>query len=235
MHSPALESFGPLARWVGLPSRRRIGPYTMHTGQGQAVLVLPEYGGGPESTREFRQLLQHAGFAVHDWGLGVDNGPDAGLEPLLRRLEERVIDVFEVERGPVTLIGCGLSGIYAREVAKRTTPIVRQVITVGTPVRLRDPYQRCEMLRNFFVPASGIDALKMNRLRQRPPVPCTSIYSVTDELVPPELAEEPESITTENLVVPAKRHGDLLMHVKTVEAIAQRVARADEEWRLFAD
>src|SRR4051794_35797407 len=111
MHSPALESFGPLARWVGLSNRRR--------GQGQAVLVLPEFGAGPESTRELRHLLEHVGFATHDWGLGVDKGPRAGLEPLLRRLEERVIDVFEVERGPVTLIGCGLSGIYAREVAKR--------------------------------------------------------------------------------------------------------------------
>ena len=235
MHGPAMDALAPLSRLVGRMPRRRVGEYNVYSGDGEAVLVMPEYGRGPESTRELRNVLHHAGFAVHDWGLGVDNGPAAGLDPLLRRLEERVIDVFEVERGPVTLIGCGLSGIYAREVAKRTTPIVRQVITVGTPVRLRDPYQRCELLRNFFTPASGIDALKMNRLRQRPPVPCTSIYSVTDELVPPELAEEPESITTENLVVPAKRHGDLLMHVKTVEAIAQRVARADEEWRLFAE
>jgi esterase/lipase len=227
MHAPAPVSFGPLARWVGLATRRR--------GQGQAVLVLPEYGAGAESTRELRRLLQQAGFAAHDWGMGADKGPRAGLEPLLRRLEERVIDVFEVERGSVTLIGCGLSGIYAREVAKRTTPIVRQVITIGTPVRLRDPYQRCEMLRNFFTPTAGIDTIKMNRLRQRPPVPCTSIYSVTDELVPPELAEEPESITTENLVVPAKRHADLMLHAKTIEAITHRVARADEEWRLFAE
>jgi hypothetical protein len=234
MHGPALDSLGPLARWVGRPSRRRIGDYSVYAGQGQAVLVLPEFGGGPESTREFRQLLKHAGFAVHEWGLGVDNGPDVGLDRLLRRLEERVIDVFEVERGAVTLIGCGLSGIYAREVAKRTTPIVRQVITIGTPVRLRDPYQRCEMLRNFFQPSSGIDTVKMNRLRQRPPVPCTSIYSMTDEAVPPDLAEEPESITTENLAVPAKRHADLLLHVKTLESVTQRLAREDEEWRLFA-
>ena len=234
MHAPAFEAFGPLARLVGRSDRRRIGEYNVYTGRGQAVLVLPEFTGGPESTRELRNVLHHAGFAVHDWGLGVDKGPEAGLDPLIRRLEERVIDVYEVEHGTVTLIGCGLSGIYAREVAKRTTPIVRQVITVGTPVRVRDPYQRCAMLQALFAPGSGVDTLKMNRLRQRPPVPCTSIYSVTDEAVPAELAEEPESLTTENLVVPARRHADLMLHPKTVEAITQRLARTDEEWRLFA-
>jgi hypothetical protein len=233
MHAPAFEAFGPLARLVGRSDRQRIGEYSVYTGQGQAALVLPEFSTGPESTRDLRKLLQVAGFAVHDWGLGVDNGPEAGLDRLLRRLEERVIDVFEAEHGPVTLIGCGLSGIYAREVAKRTTPIVRQVITIGSPVRVRDPYQRCAMLQALFAPNAGVDALKMNRLRQRPPVPCTSIYSVTDEMVPPEFAEEPESLTTENLVVPAKRHADLMLHPKTLEAITQRLARDDEEWRLF--
>lgn len=232
MHAP--EALQPLARFVRrATSRRRIGPYNVQAGDGQSVLVLPEFRRGPESTSALRNVLKQAGFAAHDWQLGVDNGPEAGLERLLRRIEERVIDVFEDDRGAVTIIGCGLSGIYAREVAKRTTPIVRHVITVGSPVRVRDPQGKCEMLRALFGPGSQIDAVKFNRLRQRPPVPCLSIYSVTDEVVPPELSEEQESLTTENLVVPARRHADLLGHPKTVEAIAERISRPDENWRLF--
>ena len=233
MHAPAFEVFNPLARWTGRPARLSVGRYELHTGEGLAFFVLLVFSVGPESPREFRKLLQLAGVAVHDWGLGGDHGPDAGLDRLLRRLEERVIDVFEAEHGAVTLIGCGLSGVYAREVAKRTTPIVRQVITVGTPVRVRDPRQRCPMLQSLFTPAAHVDAMTLNRLRQRPPVPCTSIFTVTDEAVPHELAEEPESLTTENLMVPARRHADLLLHPKTLEAVTHRIARDDEEWRLF--
>lgn len=233
MHAPAIDALAPLARLVGRMPRRHVGEYHVYSGDGEAALVMPEFGRGPESTRELRNVLHHAGFAVHDWGLGVDNGPEHGLDKLLRRIEERVIDVCEAEHTAVTLIGCGLSGVYAREVAKRTTPIVRQVITIGSPVRVTDPRGRCEMLAALFTPSAGITPVKLNRLRQRPPVPCTSIFSMTDEQVPPEFTEEPESITTENLAVPARRHADLMHHPKTLEAITFRLARVEEEWRLF--
>jgi hypothetical protein len=222
----AAEALQPLARLVRrATSRRYVAGYSVHAGDGQAVLMLPEFGRGPESTAAFRDVLVQAGFAVHDWGLGVDKGPVNGLDRLLRQIEERVIDVFEEEHGAVTLVGCDLSGVYAREVAKRTSPIVRQVITIGSPVRIDDPRGRCAMLRSLLAPAAGVDAPKMNRLRQRPPVPCTSIYTVTDEIVPAELSEEVESITTENLMVPARRHADLLGHPRTIEAVSERIAR----------
>ena len=235
-YATAAEALQPLARLVKrATSRRHVAGYSVHAGDGQPVMVLPEFGRGPESTAALRDVLSQAGFAVHDWGLGIDHGPVNGLDRLLRQIEERVIDVFEEERGPVTLVGCGLSGIYAREVAKRTSPIVRQVITIGSPVRVADPRGRCAMLRTLLAPDAGVDALKMNRLRQRPPVPCTSIYTVADELVPAELSEEVESITTENLMVPARRHADLLGHARTMEAITERIARDDVGWRPFEE
>src|SRR6478609_8312840 len=81
-----------------------------------------------------RKLLDDAGFSSHDWGMGVDTGPrDGNLNRWLRDLEEKVIDVAESEGSSVTLLGWSLSGIYARELAKRTSPLVRQVITLGTP------------------------------------------------------------------------------------------------------
>jgi hypothetical protein len=233
---PARQALQPLARFVREATQRRhVRGYSVYAGDGQPVLVLPEFGGGPESTELLRDILQQAGFAVHDWGLGVDRGPVNGLSRLLRHLEERVIDVFEEERGAVTLIGCGLSGVYAREVAKRTSPIVRQVITIGSPVRVIDPHGRCDMLRSLFAPEARLDPLQINRLRQRPPVPCTSIYSVTDECVPAEMSEDPESITTENLVIPARRHADLLRHARTFEEVSRRIARGDDDWRLSDD
>src|SRR5437762_12530696 len=103
--------------WLGGQPSRRYGSHRVHFGGGQPVLVMPEFGGGPETTSRLRRVLREAGFAAYDWGLGVDNGPEHGLKRLLHQLEERVIDVFEAEHRSVTLLGCGLSGIYAREVA----------------------------------------------------------------------------------------------------------------------
>lgn len=243
MPQAGLLSFLPVApgwRWaqvlrrMGIAPKVRVDQYRLHAGDGQPVVVLPEYGGGPETTRKLRHQLAAAGFSVHDWGLGVDMGPVDGLDRLLRRVEERVIDVYEAERRPVTLLGLGLSGIYAREVAKRISPLVRQVITVGTPVRVADPQGRCAMLRALAAPGARVDALKLNRLRQRPPVPCTSIYTTADEAVPSALCEDPESINTENVKVSARRHEELVRHPRALEAITERLARPEKEHRLYA-
>lgn len=226
-----LDAWLPLRR-TAQPSRR-YGSHRIYLGDGQPVLVLPQFGGGPETTASLRRTLNQAGFVTHDWGLGADNGPQHGLSRLLRQIEERVIDVFEEDRNSVVIIGCGLSGIYAREVAKRTSPLVRHVVTVGTPLRILDPADRCEMLHALFAPGAGVDTATVNRMRQRPPVPCTSIYTVTDEAVRWDLSEDTESITSENVMVPAHRHDDLLLHPKTIETITHRISQPDPEWRPF--
>jgi hypothetical protein len=225
----ALDALFPMRR-TGMRSRK-LGAHRIWLGDGEPVLVLPAFGGGPETTSRFRHVLREAGFAPHDWGLGVDNGPAHGLSPLLRRIEERVIDVFESDHLAVTLVGIGLSGIYAREVAKRTSPLVRRVITIGSPIRATDPSGQCFMLRALFAPHAMVDRMTLKRLRQRPPVPCTSIYTITDEAVPWDLAEDTESITSENVVVPAHRHADLPLHPLTLETITHRIAQPDPEWR----
>jgi hypothetical protein len=231
--SPAdvLDAWLPLRR-AAQPSRR-YGSHRIYLGDGQPVLVMPEFAGGPETTSKLRHLLNEAGYATHDWGLGVDNGPQHGLSRLLRQIEERVIDVFETERQAVSLIGCGLSGIYAREVAKRTSPLVRHVITIGTPLRILDTGSGCSMLQALFTPRANVGTAEINRMRQRPPVPCTSIYTVTDEAVRWDLSEDSESLTSENVMVPAHRHHDLLLHPMTIETITQRISRPEPEWRPF--
>jgi hypothetical protein len=227
-----LEAWLPLRLLNAQPSRRN-GAHRVYFGDGQPILVMPEFGGGAETTSKFRRVLREAGFATHDWGLGADNGPVNGLSPLLRQIEERVIDVFEADRRAVTLVGLGLSGIYAREVAKRTTPLVSRVITIGTPLRILDAAGSCAMLRALFAPEAGVGTAAINRMRQRPPVSCTSIYTVADEAVPCDLAQDVESLTSENIVVPAHRHHDLALHPMTIEAVTQRVSRPEPNWRSF--
>jgi hypothetical protein len=198
-------------------------------------MVFPVYGGGPASTAKLRNLLDQAGFTSYDWGQGIDKGPgELGLSHCLRRLEEQVIDAFEIERRPITLVGWGLSGIYAREVAKRTTPLVRQVITLSTPFNFSVPGRRpCSMLRALQDKQGYLDPALALRLRQRPPVPSTSVYSMSDRAVPWQMCRETESLMSENILVTAANHTHLGEHPKVLEVITQRLAQPEEAWRPF--
>jgi hypothetical protein len=201
-------------------------------GEGQAALVFPMFGAGPESTARLRTALDRAGFRPHDWGHGEDTGPRSGsLRNRLRRLEELVIDIFEAERSTVTLIGWGLSGIYARELAKRTAPLVRQVITLGTPFNAAAGH--CELLRPLQDESGRLPPDVQRQLRERPPVPCTSIYTMSDRAVPWPMCVEADSPLSQSIMVPATGHRALADHPEVRRIIADRMAQPDGEWRPF--
>ena len=217
------------------PSCRRDGEATVYLGQGQPVIVFPVLGGGPDSTAPLRRVLDDAGFVSYDWGMGIDTGPrDRNLNRWLRDLEEKVIDVAEAEASSVTLLGWSLSGIYARELAKRANPLVRQVITLGTPFNtMADPQQRCPLIKVLESGYGGLAVNLRHRLSQSPPMPSTSIYSKTDGLVPWELCVEKETAQSENVVVEGATHRGLPAHPRVLEAITHRLAQPEGEWRPF--
>ena len=233
---PLLQALQPLRRLIHrtTQSSQPIPGGRLYLGEGQPVIVFPAFGGGPETTASLRGTLNGAGFASFDWGLGADKGPGPfSLNRCLRRLEEQVIEVFEDARQPVTLLGWGLSGIYARELAKRITPLVRQVITLGTPFNIRaEGAGPCAMLAPLHDAQGHVDAALSFRLRQRPPVPCTSIYSLSDETVPWQMCVETESAESENIKL-AVPHRQLAQSPKVLEIITHRLAQPMDEWRPF--
>jgi hypothetical protein len=234
---PVLDALRPLQRMFNrlMQLSRHTDQGKIYLGDGQPVMVFPVFGGGAESTWRLRLALRDAGFRAHDWGLGVDQGPgDAGLSSCLRRLEEQVIEVFEESRRPVTLLGWGLSGIYAREVAKRLSPLVRQVITLGTPFKAGgESIRECAMLAALCASGGRSGTPHWARLRQRPPMPCTSIYSADDGVVPWPLCVEVESPESENIRIESATHLDLPMHPRVLEVITHRLAQPENDWRPF--
>lgn len=204
----------------------------VRVGEGQPVLVFPMFGAGPESTVRLRAALDQAGFTSYDWGHGVDNGPRTGrFADLLRSLEDLVVDVFETERSGLTLLGWGLSGIYARELAKRTAPLVRQVITLGAP--FNTAAGRCDMLSALHDQSGHLPEQLERQLRETPPVPSTSIYSMSDLKAPWQMCLETESLVSENILVPAASHEQLANVTKVREVIADRLVQPEERWRRF--
>lgn len=208
----------------------------LYQGDGQPVLVFPRQHTGPDGTAALRDLLAQAGFRPHDWGQGTDEGPGAmGLNRWLRKLEECVIDVFEATQAPVTLLGWGLSGIYARELAKRANPLVRQVITLGTPFNTAaDPQRQCPLVAMLDSGPERMPLAVRQRLRQRPPVPSTSIYSRDDGLVRWQQCVDHDSADCEHIEVAGVPHEELATHPQVLEIVTHRLAQPEDEWQPFA-
>jgi pimeloyl-ACP methyl ester carboxylesterase len=101
-------------------------------GNREPVLIIPGYGAGDGSTIILKAYLQLLGYRVRGWGLGRNQGRVADLlPPILKRLAN-----LHRRSGHqrVTIIGWSLGGYLAREVARERPDLVRQVITLGTPV-----------------------------------------------------------------------------------------------------
>lgn len=216
-----------------LQPSRRTPQGRIYLGDGQPVLLLPVPEAESGVTATLRRILVDAGFRVHEcpgnrWPRGTS------LKHWVRELEERVIDVFETARTSVSLVGWGLSGIYAREVAKRTNPLVRQVITLGTPFNAAGDAQHGRELMRLLAVRDGDSALNIQgRLRQCPPVPFTSLYSRSDGVVPWQLCLETEAAEAENIEIPGASHAGLAEHPRALEAITHRLAQPEGRWQRF--
>lgn len=95
------------------------------------VLILPGYGAGDGSTAILKAYLRLLGYRARGWGLGRNKGAVAELLP---RVLKRLASFSRRTNQKVTLIGWSFGGYLARELARERPDLVRQVITLGTPV-----------------------------------------------------------------------------------------------------
>ena len=102
-------------------------------GDGHPVLVLPRLGATDSSTITLRAVLRRLGYRTYRWRLGRNIGPtQRAVHGRRARLDQLTTRFGQ----PVSLIGWSLGGNYARQLARRTVHAVRQVITLGSPIRL---------------------------------------------------------------------------------------------------
>ena len=99
-------------------------------GDGHPVLVLPGLAASDVSTRPLRTYLRAQGYAAHGWKQGPNHGPRPGVET---GMDARLAELAGRYQRKVSLIGWSLGGVFARELARRTPALVRQVITLGSP------------------------------------------------------------------------------------------------------
>ena len=202
-------------------------------GRGRPLLLIPGFLAGPRSARSLVKVLSSAGWAIERAGVGRNSGPayvgvDAAAEDLTRMHQDSGL--------PVTIVGHSRGGQFARVLAVRHHPMVRQVIAVGSPLLLKYP-----RFAPVMVPAELLDRtwrtgafgqvhpdreLEVDRDRRAPfpdSVDFVSIYSRSDGIVDWRACIEAAAVTVE---VTASHRG-LINGVAGIEAIAKALRRQD--------
>jgi len=148
-------------------------------------------------------------------------------------LAGRVRELHAASGRKVSLLGWSLGGIYAREVAKAGPGAVRQVITLATPFRsVGGGNHAGTLFRMIGGDTSRLTPQLQAHLRQRPPVPVTSIYSRKDGMVSWKGCLETPGPDAENVEVDASHLG-MPTHAEVLRIVADRLAQPEGEWRPY--
>jgi hypothetical protein len=209
---------------------------TLGRGDRHPVLVMPGFSGSDASTGPLRGILRSQGYWVQGWGLGRNIGP---TPEIVTGMVERLRLMHERHEAKVSLIGWSLGGIYARAMARMFPDMVRQVITLGSPYRLRDASStpvgrlyRSYAARHVVAPTGG--TIELPPEEELPPleVPATSIYTRTDGIVHWSSCIDAEGPLRENIEVNSSHIG-LGVNPAAIGAISDRLARAEGDWKPF--
>lgn len=153
-------------------------------GDGHSVTLFPGLGSDGTPLISLLNHCQELGYDALDWGRRFNTGPSGNVDAWLAGLSDHVNEPIGDSHQSASLIGWGLGGLYAREVGKRLSPRVRQVITIGSP------FNGAADITNAGWPYSLLsgstpkpDDAQLSRLRTPPPVPTTSIFSSSDGVV----------------------------------------------------
>ncbi len=203
-------------------------------GDGHPVLVLPGFMTSDVSTTALRNFLKSLGYQTFGWNLGRNLGPKAigkDGELLMAKLEE-----IHAETGQkVSLVGWSLGGLMARIIAWRRPDLVRQVITLGSPIAGDAKATNVWRLYQLMTGQRVDDENAQDQIREGqspPPVPSTAIYSKTDGIVAWQICREPNHPLSDNIEVIGS-HCGLGVNPVVLYAVADRLSQADGKWKRF--
>lgn len=207
-------------KWPSLPK-----------GDKHPVLVIPGFAGSDSSTWALRRFLDYLDYQSHPWNLGVNLGPNDGIDV---KLQLRLREIFTNSHRKVSIIGWSLGGIYARVLANRHPNWIRQVITLGSPISGNLRANNVSELYEW-VTGGNVDEL-MHVLRedlsQKPKMPITSIYSKSDGVVHWESCIHDDHNYVQNVEVNST-HVGMGHNPQVMNVVADRLQFAKHNWQPF--
>ena len=203
-------------------------------GDGHPVVIFPGLAANEVSTGPLVRMCRQLGYAAGDWGRGFNTGPRGDVAAWLDDLARHVDTLAAAHPRTISLIGWSLGGFYAREVAKRLSDRVRQVITVGTPFAGKAEHTHVAW---FYRMVNGrppaFDEALMARLRTPPNVPTTSVYSRSDGIVAWQACVQNGGACAENIEVDGS-HCGLVWNPEVLSVVADRLQQPRNGWKRHA-
>lgn len=213
---------GELATSVGLLPFLRMLP----AGDGHPVLVLPGFMAGDTSTIPLRTFLKSKGYAVSAWDMGRNLGP---TPEVMDRMPRLLREVFNEHGRKASLVGWSMGGVYARWLARIQPDRVRQVVTLGSPVRseVRDS-SNASSLYDYLRPYhdEGLPGLDNGAPLE---VPATAIHTRSDAIVPWETCLIEPGAQSENVRVSGS-HSGLGFNPASLYVVADRLGLEQDRW-----
>jgi len=206
-------------------------------GDGHAVLVLPGFLSTDQTTWPLRWYLTQVGYAVHPWALGYNMGFSTehhyDIEALV---EQRLKEVF-IESGDrkISLVGWSLGGVYAKYLARRHPNLIRDVVTLGSPISGDTSEVSVWRVYQWVTKMEFSDPEFKRILREHNQplegVPITALFSKKDGVVPWRNAREKPGPLVQNAEVDATHLGmgfDAFVFYLIAHRLAKSAART---WR----
>jgi pimeloyl-ACP methyl ester carboxylesterase len=135
----------------------------------------------------------------------------------------------------ISVIGWSLGGIYAREIARQHPEAVRQVITLGSPFRMRPGDKSWASGLYDQINGKGVlpPGMEVPEEEKAPlTVPATAIYSRTDGVVRWHRCIEAAGPQRESIEVRGS-HSGLGHNPAVLIAVTDRLARREGAWKPF--
>jgi pimeloyl-ACP methyl ester carboxylesterase len=200
-------------------------------GDGRPMLVIPGFLAGTRSPRSLLHVMDKAGWRVEAADVGRNSGPAyVGVDAAEADLKR----MYEDTGQRLTIIGHSRGGQFARILAVRYPDLIRQIITVGTPLLVKYPdfaavKVPAEVLdKTWRAGAFGEvfpdqeDEVDRDRYAEFPDhIDFVSIYSRSDGIVDWRTSIEPAADTMEVI----SSHRGLINGVAGISAIARALAR----------
>lgn len=195
-------------------------------GDGRPILLVPGYQASDMSMKPLGAYLHYLGYQVYYSELGRNKGK---VNTDMLRVGRRAEEIAEELNGQtVTLIGWSLGGVLTREAARLFPESVREIITLGTPIKGGPKFtsigKQYIALNKIDIDSFEIDVHKRNCIGFDQAV--TSIYSKTDGVVGWQASVDTYNSQAKNIEVKSSHLG-LGVNPQVWKHIAETLCNSD--------
>ncbi len=189
-------------------------------GNGQRVIVVPGLMADDVSTLPLRLFLNYLGYNASGWKLGINL---AFTDNSIKKVRQRIEEMYEKKPEPIALIGWSLGGLIARELARELPDKVSQVITLGTPLIGGAKYTGVNWLGKVGFDLDAVERELQQQGKAPLDMPITVIYSKTDGMIAWEAAQDKDHKHAEHFEVESNHIG-LGLDIDVFKIIAAQLA-----------